>query len=122
MERSSVSEYDNIGLLTDRLRGNQVPLESVGYQEIGKLQKEIDERPENTVLIIDPNELSAIRKQGVEVYGKTGFISGFTGKTMGYMKDIDGEYITKPGKAYKQVSLKECTLISHNNNWKMMVC
>jgi len=58
----------------------------------------------------------------VEVYGETGFISGFTGKTMCYVKDINGEYITKPGKAYKQVSLKECTHISHNNNWQMMVC
>lgn len=58
----------------------------------------------------------------VQIYGQTGFISGFTGKTMGYVKDIDGEYITAPGKAYKQVSLKECALISHNNNWQMMVC
>ena len=57
----------------------------------------------------------------VQIYGQTGFISGFTGKTMCYVKDIDGEYITKPGKTYKQVSLKECTLISHNNNWQMMV-
>lgn len=57
----------------------------------------------------------------VQIYGRTGFISGFTGKTMGYIKDIEGEYITKPGKAYKQVSLNECKFISHNNNWQMMV-
>ena len=58
----------------------------------------------------------------VEIYGKTGFISGFSGKTVVYVKDVDGEYITKPGKASRQVSLKECTLISHNNNWQMVVC
>lgn len=57
----------------------------------------------------------------VHIYGRTGFISGFTGKTMCYVKDINGEYITKPGKSYKQVSLSECVLLSHNNNWQMMV-
>lgn len=62
------------------------------------------------------------RNDKVQIYGRTGFISGFAGKTMGYVKDIDGEYITKPGKASRQVSLKECTLISHNNNWQMVVC
>ena len=105
MERSSVSEYDNIGLLTDRLRGNQVPLESVGYQEIGKLQKEIDERPENTVLIIDPNELSAIRKQGVEVYGKTKIakrtgrvLETFGGKTPEEYQQFKSDYLSKPAK------------------------
>lgn len=55
----------------------------------------------------------------VELYGQTGFISGFTGSTMCYVKDIHGYYITKPDKTYKQVNLRDCELLSHNNNWQL---
>ena len=35
-----------------------------------------------------------------------------------YIMDIEGSYITKPEKNYKQVSAKEVEVIHHNNNWQ----
>ena len=52
----------------------------------------------------------------IKVNGKVGFISGFTGN-YAYIQDIDGNYIKMEGKNYKQVSLKQTTLIRRNNNW-----
>lgn len=54
----------------------------------------------------------------VEIYGKLGYITGFTGTSMAYVKDIDGNYITKLNKSYKQINLKECEFLNHNNNWQ----
>ncbi|EIJ80244.1 paclitaxel/taxanoid biosynthesis susceptibility protein ts1 [Bacillus methanolicus PB1] len=54
----------------------------------------------------------------VRVYGQVGFITGFTGTSMAYVKDIHNQYIKKSNKIYKQVNLKDLTLISHNNNWQ----
>lgn len=54
----------------------------------------------------------------VEIYGKLGYITGFTGTSMAYVKDIDGNYITKPNKSYKQINLKDCEFLNHNNNWQ----
>ncbi|MBP3041885.1 HNH endonuclease [Bacillaceae bacterium Marseille-Q3522] len=54
----------------------------------------------------------------VSVYGKTGYITGFTGKNNAYIKTIDGEYLTPPNKNYKQISLKELHRICHQNNWQ----
>ena len=56
----------------------------------------------------------------VRVYGKVGFITGFTGTSMAYVKTIDDEYIKKPNKPYKQVGLKDCEFLSHNNNWQFV--
>ena len=56
----------------------------------------------------------------VRVYGKIGFITGFTGSSMAYIKTMDGEYMTTPNKYYKQVNLKECECLSHNNNWQFI--
>jgi hypothetical protein len=53
----------------------------------------------------------------VRLFGETGYITGFTGTNGVYVKSLDGDYITMPGKRYKQVSLKELSLIGHNNNW-----
>lgn len=52
----------------------------------------------------------------VEYNGETGFITGFTGSSA-YIQDFDGNYITVPGKKYKQVSLSGFRLVRHNNNW-----
>lgn len=46
------------------------------------------------------------------------YIFGFTGKTACYLKDIQGNYITKTDKSYNQVNLSECKQKSHNNNWQ----
>lgn len=48
----------------------------------------------------------------VRVYGKIGYITGFTGSSMTYIKTIEGEYVTTPDKSYKQVNLKECVCLS----------
>ena len=55
----------------------------------------------------------------VKLFGKIGFISGFTGSSV-YVKDIDGKYIMIPNKSYKQVSLKYIEKINHNNNWQFI--
>ena len=54
----------------------------------------------------------------VRVYNRVGYITGFTGTSMTYVRDIQGNYVTKPNKSYKQINLKECTLLRHNNNWQ----
>ena len=54
----------------------------------------------------------------VQVYGQIGYITGFTGTSMAYVKDIHGNYITHPDKSYKQVNLKDCEFLHHNNNWQ----
>ena len=56
----------------------------------------------------------------VRVFGQVGWISGFSGKTC-YVKNIQGEYVTVPGKTYKQVNLNNLELICHNNNWQFSV-
>ncbi len=54
------------------------------------------------------------------IYNKQiGYITGFTGKTACYIKDIFGEYIIPKGKTYKQVNLKELKLKYHGNNWQI---
>ncbi len=57
----------------------------------------------------------------VRVFGKVGFITGFTGSAA-YIKDIYDAYITLPDKGYKQVSLRELQLVRHNNNWQFIPC
>lgn len=54
-----------------------------------------------------------------KVFGRIGFISGFCNGGV-YVKDIEGNYITKPTKNYKQVSYKDLEFISHNNNWQFI--
>ena len=47
---------------------------------------------------------------------KIGFISGFSGKTQCYVKNIFGDYVTISPK-YKMVGLKKLNRLAHNNNW-----
>lgn len=53
----------------------------------------------------------------VSVFGKIGYISGFAAGCA-YVKDGNGEYITMPGRAYRQISINNLKFISHNNNWQ----
>ena len=53
----------------------------------------------------------------VSVLGQVGYITGFTSGGV-YVKNADDKYITLPGKSYKQVSITNLRLISHNNNWQ----
>ena len=54
----------------------------------------------------------------VEVFGQTGYITGFSGNSSVYVKNINDEYIIMSGKKYKQVSISSLKFISHNNNWQ----
>ena len=56
----------------------------------------------------------------VKVFGKIGFISGFTNGGC-YIKDIFGEYLTIIGKSYKQVGFKLIEFLEHNNNWQFLI-
>lgn len=53
----------------------------------------------------------------VSVLGQLGYITGFTSGGV-YIKDVNDKYITLPDKSYKQVSISNLRLISHNNNWQ----
>ncbi len=56
----------------------------------------------------------------VRVFGKIGFITGFTGTSGVYVKTIDGTYITLPNKSYKQVNLNVLERLCRNNNWQFV--
>ena len=55
----------------------------------------------------------------VKVFDKIGFISGFCNGGC-YVKDINDNYITIPGKTYKQVGFNHLEFINHNNNWQFI--
>ena len=55
----------------------------------------------------------------VTVFGKIGFISGFTSGAC-YIKDIFGKYITLPEKSYKQVAFSNIKKVAYNNNWQFI--
>lgn len=52
----------------------------------------------------------------LDMQGRTGYISGFTGKSA-YVVDFAGNYLKPPGKSYKQQNLSALKLISHSGNW-----
>ena len=54
----------------------------------------------------------------VEIFGQTGYITGFSGTSSVYIKNINDEYITIPEKKYKQVSISSLKFTNHNNNWQ----
>ena len=56
----------------------------------------------------------------VSLFGKEGYISGFTRGGV-FVKSISGGYITLEGKAYKQVPAKSLKLVCHNNNWQVEI-
>jgi hypothetical protein len=55
----------------------------------------------------------------VIVFNKVGFVNGFTSGGA-YIKDIEDNYITIPGKTYKQVSFKHIKCVEHQNNWQFI--
>ena len=57
----------------------------------------------------------------VLIFGKVGYITGFSGDSSVYVKDINDEYITIPGKSYKQVPINSLEFCCKNNNWQYEV-
>lgn len=53
----------------------------------------------------------------VKVYGKVGWITGFTGNSCCYVKTISDKYIQQKDKSYKQISLSQVKVLCHSNNW-----
>ena len=53
----------------------------------------------------------------VAVFGRTDWISGFSGKSSVYVKDREGHYITVPGKSHKLIPVKAVCFKTHCNNW-----
>ena len=56
----------------------------------------------------------------VNVLGRVGYITGFT-DGRAYIKNSNNEYIALPNKTYKQVSISNLKLLSHNNNWQYII-
>lgn len=52
----------------------------------------------------------------VKAFGRTGYVSGFTGSGSVYVVDSDGKYITKSSR-YKQVNISDVRVRHHNNSW-----
>ena len=50
---------------------------------------------------------------------KTGYITGFTGNNA-YIRDVQGNYITQPGKKHKQFRLADTRRICSNRNWILL--
>lgn len=55
----------------------------------------------------------------VKAFGKTGFITGFTNGAV-YVKDGNDEYITMPGKSYKQMGISNIKLLYRGNGWQFI--
>ena len=53
----------------------------------------------------------------VTVFGQTGWISGFSGKSSVYVKDKEGCYITVPEKSHKLIPVKAVRFRTHCNSW-----
>ena len=53
----------------------------------------------------------------VRVFGRNGWISGFSGTISVYVKTNKDEYIKVPGKSHKLIPAKELTVRTHCNNW-----
>lgn len=53
----------------------------------------------------------------VTVYGKTGWISGFSGGSSVYVKDNKGNFIYPLGKDHKLIPIREVSVKTHCNNW-----
>ena len=51
-------------------------------------------------------------------FGQHGWISGFSGGSTAYVKNIKDEYIKNPDKKYKQVNLSSLIFVRHNNSWQ----
>ena len=54
-------------------------------------------------------------------FGQQGWISGFSGSSVAYVKNIKDEYIKNPDKKYKQVNLNSLKFICHNNSWQYKI-
>lgn len=80
-----------------------------GRKEPNRLQKR---NPKNT-----PYYKGFHINDKVSFLGQVGYITGFTGGGA-YIKNSNDEYITLPNKSYKQVSILNLQLLSHNNNWQ----
>jgi hypothetical protein len=50
----------------------------------------------------------------VRYQGKVGYVSGFNGTSMAFIRDEDGRYVTMPDKSYKQVSLSKIRHLHHS--------
>jgi hypothetical protein len=56
----------------------------------------------------------------VKVFNNIGFITGFDNYFV-YVKNIYNEYIKLENKKYKQINIKHCSFIQHNNNWQYLI-
>lgn len=67
-----------------------------------------------------PNYQGYYLNDKVSVLGRIGYIVGFAGGGA-YIKDKGGNYITLPGKTYKQIPIRQLQLCNHNNNWQYII-
>ena len=98
--------------MNNNLRG--VPVE-------GFADKSREAAVEGIVLLKNENNTLPLTEQDkVSVFGKSGYITGFTSNAA-YIKDENNDYITLPNKTYKQVSINKMKLECHNNNWQYII-
>lgn len=112
---SSIGENPNEWLLIRQFRKKKRSLHEAtarkGRKEPNSTQKR---NSKNT-----PSYKGFCLNDKVKVLGQMGYITGFTGSGA-YIKNSDNEYVTLPNKAYKQVGVKNLSLMSHHNNWQFI--
>jgi hypothetical protein len=64
-----------------------------------------------------PHRFGLYLNDRVEVYGKKGFVTGFS-KSGVYVKDCYGQYITKEGKNYNNIQAKGIRRLSYARGWQ----
>jgi hypothetical protein len=79
---------------------------------------------------VEKNRMWSQRETRITLYLKTDFISMIRWKSLSrsallaafakelYIKDTSDNYITKPGKNYKQVAFGDVSRLYHNGNWQ----
>jgi hypothetical protein len=112
----SIKQEDNDTLCIHQIRKNKRSLhEATARKGRKEPNRESRHNKKNTIM-----QNGFYRNDKVVVFGQVGFISGFCHGAI-YVKSIDGEYITKPGKTYKQVGSGDAKFLSHNGNWQFVV-
>ena len=108
---------DNVGIFTIKQfrKKKRILHEATARKGRKESNKEAKRNSKNT-----PYSNGFYLNDKVSVFGKIGWISGFSVGSC-YIKDIKDNYILIPGQNYKQVGFKNLRFISHNNNWQYIL-
>ena len=122
------SHANDAAAITTKGEPHKICEETVYYKQVRKKKRSLHEatprkgrKTPNREAKRNPKKTKAAGKfhlyDTVSYNGQTGFITGFSGRSEAYLQDFEGNYITTPGKTYKQINLSALRLVRRNNNW-----